>query len=70
MKEQSESFKVETERVVSLGRVLQVCTSQRMNDVQGFGWDDLPNFSQVTGRWMNTRVIRTWRQDQHKSDWD
>jgi len=70
MKEQSESFKVETERVVSLGRVLQVCTSQRINDVQGFGWDGLPNFSQVTGRWMNTRVIRTWLQDQHKSDWD
>jgi len=70
MKEQSESFKVETERVVSRGRVLQVCTSQRINDVQGFGWDGLPNFSQVTGRWMNTRVIRTWLQDQHKSDWD
>tara|TARA_R100000005_G_C4915601_1_gene151272 strand:- start:131 stop:343 length:213 start_codon:yes stop_codon:yes gene_type:complete len=70
MKEQSESFKIESERVVSLGRVLQVCTSQRMNDVQGFDWDKAPTFNQESGRWMNTRVIRTWRQDQHKSDWD
>lgn len=70
MKNESESFKIESERVVSLGRVLQVCTSQRINDVQGFCWDKAPTFSQVSGRWMNTRIVTVWRQDQRKSELD
>ena len=70
MKEQSESFKIESQRAVGLAFTLQVCTSKRVNDVQGLDWDGHPTFSQVTGRWMNTRTIRVCRQDQHKSDWD
>ena len=70
MKQQSESFKVESERVLGLGRVLQVCSSQRINDVQGFGWDKAPTFNQVSGRWMNTRTETTFRANPNRSDWD
>jgi len=68
MKNESNTLKIESSKVLSLGRVLQVCASQRINDVQGFGWDVEPTFK--SGHWTNTRVVRTWRQDQHKSDWD
>ena len=70
MKEQNTSFKIESERVLGLGRVLQVCTSQHVNDVQGFGWDKAPTFSQVSGRWTNTRKVTTFRANPHRSDWD
>jgi len=72
MKDKSESFKVTRKQVLGLGRVLETCTSERINDVQGFGWDDKPTFHAPDGKgfWMNRRVVRVWRQDQHKSEWD
>lgn len=61
-------MRIESSKVLSLGRVLQVCSSERADDVRGFDWDAEPTFE--SDRWTNTRVVRVWRQDQHKSDWD
>jgi len=72
MKEQSESFKVISERVLGLGRVHQVCKSKNVNDVQGFGWHEMPKFNANGGDgfWWNTRVKVTHRANPNRSEWD
>ena len=71
MKETSKAYRVLSERVAGLGRLLQTCCSPRINDVQGFGWDNKPKFHALPdgiGVWVNTRIRVTYRADQHKSD--
>jgi|UniRef100_UPI004047E403 hypothetical protein len=58
------------EQVIGLGRVLQTCISESVNDVQGFDWSQTPTFHSTEGKgfWINSRVITTYRADPRRSE--
>jgi hypothetical protein len=68
MKETSNTFKVISRKVLGLGRVLEICASENINDVQGFGWSNKPTFHASQGLWLNDRVATTFRANPNRGE--